>query len=55
VVEVKTDISDAQWHQQELDERRRREDEILKSDPAYTSWSDDYTKEAQEHQDKCKG
>ena len=34
------DESAALAHQQELDERRRREDELLANDPDYIDWLD---------------
>ena len=40
-------------HQAEMDERRKREDECLDSDPAYRKWSDDLSQKAIEEQDKC--
>ena len=53
VYEACNDLSEA-LNQQQMDERRRREDEWRESDPAYQEFSDSYANETIKEQDKCK-
>ena len=48
------DRRDAEEHQKELDERRRKEDECLASDKSYPELSKTYTSATQEEMDECK-
>ena len=41
--------SDA-WHQKDLDERRRAEDELT-NDPAYLEWAKEYDRQTQKERD----
>ena len=53
--ELVHDMTDLQTavHQQEMDERRRKEDECLGLDKYYQFWSDKLSQKAIEEQDKC--
>ena len=50
--EACNDLSEA-LNQQQMDERRRREDECLESDQSYQEFSETYTNETIKEQDKC--